>query len=474
MNIPILSVHNGVPRHPDFRMAAPVDLDIYEGEQIAIVGPNAAGKTRLVEILTGRWPLLGGNEVRYHFPDSPHRLASENIKVMTFRDSYGDSDASYYLQQRWNQHDIDESTPMVDGKYVISLSSGELRKYQLRKAIASHPRLLVLDSPFIGLDPTARQQLRDTLEALIREEGLQVILILARDSDIPDFITHIIRVEEGCRVLPKHVYTHRATRIDASAYATSREGSHDYSHRATRIVASANANSGEAARVLHFNHITIRYGEHTILRNLSWTVYRGDHWALAGDNGSGKSTLLSLVCADNPQAYACDIELFGRRRGTGESIWDIKRHIGYVSPEMHRAYLKDLPAIDIVASGLHDSVGLYVRPRPEQREACLKWMRCFGIEPLADRTFLRLSSGEQRLCLLARAFVKEPDLLILDEPFHGLDDERRLRVTRIIEDYCSNPEVTLIIVSHYDDELPSGITHRLHLKKPETPQNVSK
>lgn len=474
MNIPILSVHNGVPRHPDFRMAAPVDLDIYEGEQIAIVGPNAAGKTRLVEILTGRWPLLGGNEVRYHFPNSPHRLASENIKVMTFRDSYGDSDASYYLQQRWNQHDIDESTPMVDGKYVISLSSGELRKYQLRKAIASHPRLLVLDSPFIGLDPTARQQLRDTLEALIREEGLQVILILARDSDIPDFITHIIRVEEGCRVLPKHVYTNRATRIDASAYANSREGSHDYSHRATRIVASANANSGEAARVLRFNHITIRYGEHTILRNLSWTVYRGDHWALAGDNGSGKSTLLSLVCADNPQAYACDIELFGRRRGTGESIWDIKRHIGYVSPEMHRAYLKDLPAIDIVASGLHDSVGLYVRPRPEQREACLKWMRCFGIELLADRTFLRLSSGEQRLCLLARAFVKEPDLLILDEPFHGLDDERRLRVTRIIEDYCSNPEVTLIIVSHYDDELPSGITHRLHLKKPETPQNVSK
>lgn len=474
MNIPILSVHDGVPRHPDFRMAAPVDLDIYEGEQIAIVGPNAAGKTRLVEILTGRWPLLGGNEVRYHFPDSPHRLASENIKVMTFRDSYGDSDASYYLQQRWNQHDIDESTPMVDGKYVISLSSGELRKYQLRKAIASHPRLLVLDSPFIGLDPTARQQLRDTLEALIREEGLQVILILARDSDIPDFITHIIRVEEGCRVLPKHVYTNRATRIDASAYANSREGSHDYSHRATRIVASANANSGEAARVLRFNHITIRYGEHTILRDLSWTVYRGDHWALAGDNGSGKSTFLSLVCADNPQAYACDIELFGRRRGTGESIWDIKRHIGYVSPEMHRAYLKDLPAIDIVASGLHDSVGLYVRPRPEQREACLKWMRCFGIELLADRTFLRLSSGEQRLCLLARAFVKEPDLLILDEPFHGLDDERRLRVTRIIEDYCSNPEVTLIIVSHYDDELPSGITHRLHLKKPETPQNVSK
>ena len=171
------------------------------------------------------------------------------------------------------------------------------------------------------------------------------------------------------------------------------------------------------------------------------------------------------MCADNPQAYACDIELFGRRRGTGESIWDIKRHIGYVSPEMHRAYMKDLPAIDIVASGLHDSIGLYVRPKPEQRDTCLAWMRRFGIDALAGRTFLRLSSGEQRLCLLARAFVKSPDLLILDEPFHGLDDARRLMVTHIIEDYCQNSDITLIIVSHYDEELPSCITQRLTLKK---------
>ena len=184
---------------------------------------------------------------------------------------------------------------------------------------------------------------------------------------------------------------------------------------------------------------------------------------MEGANGSGKSTLLSLVCADNPQAYACDIELFGRRRGTGESIWDIKRHIGYVSPEMHRAYMRDLPAIDIVASGLHDSVGLYVRPRPEQRETCLHWMNRFGIGHLADRTFLRMSSGEQRLCLLARAFVKSPDLLILDEPFHGLDDDNRLLATRIIEDYCSDPSITLIIVSHYANELPSNITHHLRL-----------
>lgn len=435
-------------------MPEPVTLDIFEGEQTAIVGPNASGKTRLVEILTGRWPLLDGNEVKYFFRGYEHRLVSENIKMLSFRDSYGDSDTSYYLQQRWNQHDIDESTPMVDGRYIISLSSGELRKYQLRKALASHPRLLILDNPFIGLDNEARQQLRTTLADLIRDEGLQVILVVSREKDIPEFVNRIIRVG----VEESSISSHNADACSAHI-APSPIGC-----QKVKTECSGRTGSEGESPILRFSHVTIRYGSRTILRDLSWTVQRGEHWALSGPNGSGKSTLLSLVCADNPQAYACDIELFGRRRGTGESIWDIKRHIGYVSPEMHRAYLRDLPAIDIVASGLHDSVGLYVRPRPEQRETCLAWMRRFGIEQLADRTFLRMSSGEQRLCLLARAFVKSPDLLILDEPFHGLDDKRRLLATAIIEDYCANPDVTLIIVSHYDDELPRGITHRLTLK----------
>lgn len=419
----IISIRNGITRHPDHRMAEPVNLDIYLGEQIAILGPNGAGKTRLVEIITGRWPLLG-DAITYNFGDEG--LVSDNIKYLAFRDSYGDSSTTYYYQQRWNQHDIDDDMPRVDGKPIIALSSGELRKYQLRKALQSNPRLLILDAPFIGLDVHARKELRDTLADLIQRTGLQVILVLSRPSDIPDFINRIIYVENK-RILPP------------------------------------TGGAGEGLPILRFSHVTIRYGSRTILNDLSWTVNQGEHWALSGDNGSGKSTLLSLVCADNPQAYACDIELFGHQRGSGESIWEIKRHIGYVSPEMHRAYQKDLPAIDIVASGLHDSVGLYVRPRPEQRETCLEWMRRFGIEELADRTFLSLSSGEQRMCLLARAFVKSPDLLILDEPFHGLDDQRRLLATSIIEDYCKDPSRTLIIVSHYEEELPACITHHLKL-----------
>ena len=189
----------------------------------------------------------------------------------------------------------------------------------------------------------------------------------------------------------------------------------------------------------------------------------GEKWALQGRNGSGKSTLLSLICADHPAAYACDISLFGRRRGTGESIWEIKRNIGFVSPEFHRAYKENRPAIEIVASGLHDSVGLYKRPRPEQMDTCLFWMKVFGIDSLKDRMFLTLSSGEQRLCLLARAFVKDPSLLILDEPLHGLDTFRRNLVRQVITEFCKRSAKTLIMVTHYVEELPGNITKRMEL-----------
>ena len=213
------------------------------------------------------------------------------------------------------------------------------------------------------------------------------------------------------------------------------------------------------------HQVGIRYGERTILKELDWTVCDGERWALSGQNGSGKSTLLSLVCADNPQSYACDITLFDRQRGSGESIWDIKRHIGYVSPEMHRAYQKDLPAVRIVASGLKDSIGLYVKPNPEEYEICRWWMDIFGLEGLYDRPFLKLSSGEQRLVLLARAFVKDPQLIILDEPLHGLDLYNRRLVKDVIETFCQRPHKTMVMVTHYEEELPNNITNKIYLIK---------
>ena len=489
-----IQITNGVTRHPDWRMAQPVNLEIRTGEQVAIVGNNAAGKSRLVEILTGHYPLLL-NEVQYDFGPTAHRLVSENLRYISFRDSYGESDGTYYYQQRWNQHDIDENTPTVAelldklpmtgtdkekkerlsklvrlfhledvlDKYIITLSSGELRKFQLTRALMGEPKALILDNPFIGLDAPTRDRLRQLLAELISQTGLQVILVLSRREEIPDFITHVLPIE-GLSLLPKQTHQTFMSQEAPSTPGLPDEVRQWILEQPEHDMGRGGFYPKEGGEILSFHQVSIRYGQRTILNSLDWTVREGERWALTGHNGSGKSTLLSLVCADNPQAYACNISLFGHRRGSGESIWEIKRHIGYVSPEMHRAYMKDLPAIDIVASGLYDSVGLYCRPRPEQRSICLGWMKVFGIESLAQRTFLRLSSGEQRLCLLARAFVKDPELLILDEPLHGLDEQQRARVKDIIQLFCQRPHKTLVMVTHYEEELPPCIDHRLVLK----------
>ena len=310
-----------------------------------------------------------------------------------------------------------------------------------------------------------RRQLYGLLDELSRTASLQIVLVLSMMEDVPDFITHVIPVADGV-VGEKQTlaqYRDAFAKLDAERVVADEALFASIEQRIAELpYKNVNYLSEE---VIRFNNVNIRYGERVILKDLNWTVRRGDVWALCGENGSGKSTLLSLVCADNPQAYACDISLFGRKRGTGESIWEIKKHIGYVSPEMHRAYMKDMPAIEIVASGLHDTVGLYRRPHPDQMAGCEWWMDVFGVSLCKDKSFMQLSSGEQRLCLLARAFVKDPELLILDEPLHGLDTFNRRRVKRIIEAFCRRRDKTLIMVTHYNSELPTTVTDTIVLKR---------
>ena len=479
---PVIEICDGVPRHPLHRMKEPVNFVMEKGEQVAIVGPNGSGKSLLVDIIIGRWPLLM-NEVKYDFSPSSSDLVCDNIKYIAFRDSYGDSDGHYYYQQRWNSQDM-ETTPLVGDllpesddwswretlyklfrveemldKHIVLLSSGELRKFQLVKVLLHHPRVLILDNPFIGLDAGARNLLHGLLCRLIEATALQVIVVLSKTDDIPSFVTHVIPVSD--RICGKKMTLEDYHSLESPYF----ERVLDIGKERRILDLPSGDGCADLSEVVSLNKVCIRYGERVILNKLDWKVYCGEKWALTGGNGSGKSTLLSLVCADNPQSYACDIALFGRRRGSGESIWEIKKRIGYVSPEMHRGYLKALPAIEIVASGLHDSVGLYKRPRPEQMAVCEWWMDIFGIAGLKDCDFLQLSSGEQRMVLLARAFVKDPDLLILDEPLHGLDMCNRQLVKEIIDVFCSRQNKTLIMVTHYQEEFPDCITHTLHLEK---------
>ena len=478
----IIHIKDGVPRHPLYRMKHPVNLTINKDEQIAIVGPNGAGKSLLIDIIIGRWPLLM-NEVEYDFSPSASPLVSDHIKYITFRDSYGDSDTNLYYQQRWNSQDL-EITPLVKDllpvvqdsqlterlyalfgveemldKHIVLLSSGEMRKFQIVKTLLTNPRILIMDNPFIGLDADTRILLKDLFSQLISQFSLQLILVVSKPNDIPDFITHVIPIEDltcGEKITREKFLSD--CQQDLSCVLSE--------EKVQRILELENVNEQlDADEIVNLDKVSIRYGNRCILNNLDWIIKKGEMWALSGENGAGKSTLLSLICADNPQSYTCNITLFGKKRGTGESIWDIKKRIGYVSPEMFRSYLKNLPVIDIVASGLFDTVGLYRRPKPEQLSICEWWLDIFGISNLKDRNFLQLSSGEQRLVLLARAFVKDPDLLILDEPLHGLDNYYCRLVKDIIEAFCRRNGKTLIMVTHYQEELPSCITHSLHIRK---------
>lgn len=441
----------------------------------AIVGRNGSGKTQYIEQLR-------------------RQVASDRLRYIAFSDSYGPAvDKAYYLQLRWNQHDIDPETPNVGellekayrlagddteerrqlqrhlydlfhmepllDKYVITLSSGELRKFQLTKTLFANPSLLIMDNPFIGLDAETRDQLKELLQLLAEKQRLDIILVLSKTDDIPTFVSEVIELRNG-KILPpcsREEYYNRQLPIPPHVLSKERQEA--------ILALPYQDNDYHTDEVIKMQQVSIRYGERTILNNLDWTVRNGERWALSGQNGSGKSTLLSLVCADNPQSYACDITLFDRHRGSGESIWDIKKHIGYVSPEMHRSYQRDLPAIRIVASGLKDSVGLYVKPNEEEYTICRFWMDIFGLENMYNRTFMKLSSGEQRLVLLARAFVKDPQLLILDEPLHGLDLKNRRLVKDVIETFCQRCNKTMVMVTHYEEELPTIITNKKYLTK---------
>ncbi|MFI3281437.1 MAG: ATP-binding cassette domain-containing protein [Rikenellaceae bacterium] len=478
----IIEIIDGESRQPQYKLPQPINFSIAAGEQMALVGANGSGKSIIIGAVMGAIPLKGIG-VRYNFGEGSSNKVSESVKYLAFRDSYGTADKSYYHQQRWNSFDredqpiVSDMLPASDNedlkatlfelfnidamlsKEMILLSSGELRKFQLTKALLSDPKLLILEDPFIGLDAKTRQQLRDLLEVLTTKRSLQVIIVLSNGSDIPPFVTAVVEMRGGvCGAkMSREEYLKSIPAVPDKPLSDA---------DIQRIIdLPVTASEHKSDSIIELNNISIRYGEHTILRDLTWQMQRGEQWVLSGENGAGKSTLLSLICADIPQGYACDLKLFGRKRGSGESIWDIKRHIGYVSPEMHRAYCTSAPCIEIVASGLHDTIGLYKRMKDHESDVCEFWMDIFGIKQLRDCDFTRISSGEQRLVLLARAFVKDPELLILDEPLHGLDPYNRRRALQIIETFCRRQSKSLLFVSHYKEEWPQTITDSLHLTK---------
>lgn len=476
-------IKNAIPRFEEFRFAELIDLHIEDGQNFTIIGPNGAGKSQLTDIMLSNIAIKEGTvEIKKDGRPVPRCKTA----FMSFRDIYRMSDTSgTYYQQRWNATE-NEETPIVRDilklnrypkgeqlvrdlhiesildKRLLFLSSGELRKLQITKALLTDPELLIVKNPYIGLDAESRDVVNNLLSEISRKQGIQIGLLLSNVNDVPDFIDVVVPVfRKVCYPAMSVADFKQDSDLQAKLFGTQ--------HLADVVLPQPDTTADDKKydTVIKMNNVCVRYFTKQILKGVEWQVHRGEKWALLGSNGCGKSTLLSLVCGDNPQGYANDITLFDRKRGSGESIWEIKKHIGYLSPDMHTYYQKNIPCIDVVASGFFDTIGLYKQPNDEQRALAMQWMRIFGAEHLADKSFLRISYGEQRLVLLTRVFVKLPTLVILDEPLHGLDGGKKQLAKAVIEKYCANPDITLIYVTHYRNEIPSIVTQHKVLTKPE-------
>ena len=482
----VAEIADAVPRLPELTFTEPVNWTIQAGEQWAVIGPNGAGKSLLIDLLQRKFALKAG-EVNF----ASNGRVSDFVRCITFKDIYSLADCqNTYYQQRWHATENDEVpraaellgvTPeegikneeLIDlfgirellTKKIIYLSSGELRKFLIVRALLKHPRLLILDNPFIGLDAPSRALLVEMLQQMTQVHGVQVILLLSNPQDIPAMVNRVLPVVDRTLLPPMSREAFLADKVLIHRLFPTEGLTEEQPVEVSALPVDPEKQPATHTVTLRMEKVKVHYGSRTILQDIDWEIKNGEKWALFGPNGSGKSTLLSLVYADNPQSYANTLYLFDKKRGSGESIWDIKKRIGYVSPEMHLYYRQNVSTLKIVGSGFFDSIGLYQQCSEEQETLALAWMRLFGIDHLRDRMFQTLSSGEQRLVLLARAFVKDPDLIILDEPLHGLDLSHKKQAAAIIEQFCERPGKTLIYVTHYPHELPACVDHHFELVK---------
>ena len=453
---------------------------IRRGQNWVVLGPNGSGKTSLTAALTGEVPVVAGR--RWLNPDGIReqdmaRLSFETHRQLIARDEARDESRGFagiddpglsahaLLKATGSQPDTLAHvakrlalTPLLN-QPIRSLSTGEMRRLLMARALLHSPRLLILDEPFDGLDASMRQHFADIITALVWE-GLQIILVSHRNEEILPVMTHYLMLGTDCiqdkgRLPPTPMQGYREAKpkqVDTTGSPkTSNRTLSTQPHGDTPIVRMVNA--------------SVTYGDRRVLDNVNWRICRGENWLVSGPNGAGKSTLLRLISADNLQAYANDIYLFGRKRGSGESIWWIKQRIGLVSNEFQVRYRKSLSGYEVVLSGFFDSVGLFRLAGKDQRKQARDWVTRLQIEQLAEMPFDRMSSGQQRMILITRAVVKAPELLILDEPCQGLDIRNRARVLAMVQRIGAETPTNLIFTTHHADERPACMTHELRLDR---------
>jgi len=463
------------------------------GEQWAVMGPNGSGKSYLAALLAGEAPLLGarlavGEDVEdrvalVSFSQQQdeaskgwlqarwHSLDDDSLSVRAFLSFEGvneinpfevrEGDAAErraFMRTLRGMSDIFRLKPLMDRR-MLQLSNGEMRRVLLARALLKSPKLLVLDDPFAGLDAAMRGRLQVALDRLAAG-GLALVMMVRHADEIPSCATHLLTLKklrfDGQRKLPP------ARGAKASAEASPEAG-----YDAIRKRLRPCARKCGAAPVIELRGVTVRYGRRVVLDRLDWTVRAGERWLVVGPNGSGKTTLLSLVTGDNPAAYANDVRVFGRARVPGESLWPIRRRIGQVSPEIQCFFPSEMTCLDAALSGRYNADGGVMRPTTAARNDARAWLHRLGLRGVERLPFGALSAGRQRLVLLARALLPQPDLLLLDEPCLNLDTESRRLVLGALERLLrERRDEAVVCVAHRADDVPRGFQSLLRLGTP--------
>jgi molybdate transport system ATP-binding protein len=465
---PLINFSDAAIRLRDRRVLRSLTWTIRPGENWAVVGPNGAGKSSLARALAGDLPVVAGR-VRRHLPipevagvsfESGRRLLARESRRAEADHFAGRIDGGTRVAEELGAApapSVGLGFSGLEGRAIDHLSTGELRKLLILRALARNPRLLVLDEPFDGLDADARRALARFLSDRMAA-GVQLVLVTHRSEELLPGISHILCLEEGAVVGAGPMADFpRETVPSLSARRTDPING--------RPLPSTPEPAAPPPPVLiEMTDVAVRHGDTPVFSGLSWRVERGVHWAVSGPNGAGKTTLLRMIAGDHPQAYANRIRLFGRRRGAGETIWDIRRRVGRVSGDLQLRYRRPVTALEAVLSGFFDSVGLFRRATEAQRAAAMEWLRLLDMGGHADRPFDHLSGGEQRMVLLARAAVKRPWLLILDEPCQGLDPNHRARVLALADRIGRDGATTLLWVAHHPAETPARVRRRLRFQ----------
>jgi molybdate transport system ATP-binding protein len=465
-----------------------------KGEHWVIVGNEGDVLTEFLQVLYGNRAVGAGTVVR-PFATAYAQAKIAAAEVYSFRDliayvgqSYPfrnkSNQQNFYYQQRFNSMDAEDTACVreylmeipkrrgfwnlanvsallrLDGlqeESLIKLSNGESRRLAIAVALMQQPQILLLDQPLTGLDAQTRVSFNELLTEF-QKSGLH-ILMTSIPSEIPEAMTHVGLMRDKKLVPLKRTDFH----VDFVPHLTA-----DWSDRIRKLPNLLQVPQSTSGQDLVFlKDVTIRYKEKVILQQLNWQIKEGERWQLKGPNGAGKSTLVSLLIGEHPQAYSNHIELFGRKRGTGESIWDIKQKIGFVAPELSRYFPKNQTVRKVLLSGFFDTMGLFRKQTHHHDSLATQWLTLLGLLSQQNQLFTQLSLAEQRLLLLARALIKSPQLLIVDEGVQGLDIHNRQLIKKMLEEVLKVCPIAMIYVSHYDEDIPLGVNQIFELPSPQ-------